>query len=160
MNTPSTSSFPSTMQALSRTESERYDRKTISIFLLILLVPMIGILAALVVVSIQFEIPISVFTRDPAAVAHVPLYSGFISNLGVLFWCASAAISFFPVVTLVNTDHDGKPLLFLLAMTGLTTLLMLDDLFLFHEKIYPRLFGLPEKAAFVAYGIYLLACLN
>ena len=137
----------------------RYDSKNISIFLLAMLLPIIGLLAVLVVVSLQFDIPISVFTRDPAAIAHVPLYSGLISNIGVLFWCASVAISFFTVVTLVNTDHDGKPLLFLLAMSVLTGLLMLDDLFLFHEKIYPRVFGLPEKGAFVIYGLYLLACL-
>lgn len=137
----------------------RYDNKTIVIFLLVMLLPMIALLGVLVVVSIQFGIPISVFTRDPAAVAHVPLYSGFVSNLGVLFWCATVAISFFTVITLVNTDHDGKPLLFLLAMSVQTGLLMLDDLFLFHEKIYPKVFHLPEKGAFVMYGIYLLACL-
>lgn len=149
MNTLSSPSFP----------SKRYDNKTILAYVLVLLLPMIAILAALVVVSLQFDIPISVFTRDPAAVAHVPLYSGFISNLGVLFWCATVAISFFTVVTLVNTDHDGKPLLFLLALSIQTALLMLDDLFLFHEKIYPKIFHIPEKGAFVIYGIYLLACL-
>lgn len=139
--------------------STRYDNKTITIFLLVLLLPMIAILGALVVVSLQFDIPISVFTRDPAAIAHVPLYSGFVSNLGVLFWCATVAISLFTVITLVNSDHDGKPLLFLLAMSVQTGLLMLDDLFLFHEKIYPKVFHIPEKGAFVLYGIYLLACL-
>lgn len=139
--------------------SKRYESKTILAYVLLLLLPMIAILAALVFVSLQFDIPISVFTRDPAAVAHVPLYSGFISNLGVLFWCATVAISFFTVVTLVNSDHDGKPLLFLLALSIQTGLLMLDDLFLFHEKIYPKVFHIPEKGAFVLYGIYLLACL-
>lgn len=138
--------------------STKYESKTIGIFLLVILLPLIAVLGALVVVSIQFGIPISMFTRDPAAIAHVPLYSGFVSNIGILFWCATVAVSLFTVIALVNTDHDGKPLLFLLAMSVQTGLLMLDDLFLFHEKIYPRVFHIPEKGAFVAYGIYLLIC--
>ncbi|MGB0385077.1 MAG: hypothetical protein ACPGWR_09660 [Ardenticatenaceae bacterium] len=137
----------------------KLENKTIVTFLMGVYVPVLLMLGVLVFASIQFDIPISIFTRDPAAVAHVPLYAGFISNVGVLFWCATAAVSFFTVLVLVNTDHDGKPLLFLLGISFLTGLLMLDDLFLFHEKIYPRFLHLPEKAAFVGYGIFLLACL-
>ena len=149
MNTLSFSELP----------SNRYTNKSLLAFLLIVYLPILAILGALVFASVQFDIPISVFTRDPVAVAHVPLYAGLISNVGILFWCASAVISFFTVVVLLKTDHDRQPLLFLLTITFLTALLMLDDLFLFHEKIYPRFLHIPEKAVFVLYGIYLLACL-
>lgn len=137
----------------------KLENKKLTAFIMVVYVPVLLVLGGLVFASIQFDIPISVFTRDPAAVAHVPLYAGLISNVGVLFWCATAAVSFFTVLVLINTDHDGQPLLFLLAISFLTTMLMLDDLFLFHEKIYPRLLHLPEKAAFVGYGLFLLACL-
>lgn len=50
--------------------------------------PVLGLLILTVLVSAGIQVPVSVLTRDPAAVMETnPLY-GMLSNIGILLWCS------------------------------------------------------------------------
>lgn len=86
-------------------------------------------------------------------------YFGLLSNLGVLLWCVTASICLYSYLRSVRTDHRGGSGR-LLAYAGVfSALLMLDDFFLGHDLIYPRVFGLKEEYVFAMYGAALIAYL-
>lgn len=89
-------------------------------------------------------------TRDPVAVADVPIWTGFISQIGIFFWAAAAMVCLFSSVVLPRTPKNARIRLFFFASGALTLLLGLDDAFLLHEEVFPRL-GVPEHAVYAAY---------
>jgi hypothetical protein len=94
-------------------------------------------------------IGMSRLSRDPLEVANVPIYYGLLSNLGMLVWAAGAFISFFS-----SFQVRGVKVRSLLRWAGILTLiLLLDDFFLLHDEVFPKLLGLPEEWV---YGVYLL----
>ena len=101
-------------------------------------------------------IPISALTRDPTAVAGVHPLTGLVSNLGILLWCASAALCLFSATVLHRTGADRATHRLIFWAGIVTVVLLLDDLFLLHERIYPAVFGVGERAVFGVYGAMLL----
>jgi hypothetical protein len=96
------------------------------------------------------------FTNDPFVLGNLPFYAGILSNVGILLWCATAAICFFSTAILKKDDHvnDWKPFLF---MSGVfTSLLLCDDLFQMHKIFYPILFHLAEVFVYGVYGLFAL----
>jgi hypothetical protein len=93
------------------------------------------------------------FTNDPFVLGRLPFYAGIISNIGVLLWCASASICFFAGMTLGESPegdiNDWKR--FLLLSGILTLMLLFDDLFQFHQILYPKYLYVTTA---VVYGIY------
>lgn len=123
------------------------------------------LLAALVLViavALHFVtgIPIAQLSQDPAAVLHAPPYLGMLSNLGIILWAATAAICLFSVLILRGRPDLARARRFLAASAAFTTVLMLDDLFLLHEKFFPKVIGVPEKAVYVLYAIGLVVYLG
>jgi hypothetical protein len=96
-------------------------------------------------------IPISTLTRDPTAVAEVPPYTGFLSQIGVLFWFASAIVCIYSSRILLMSSGITEPGRFLFASGFLTMFFVLDDVFLFHEEIFPGI-GIPERIVLISYG--------
>lgn len=106
------------------------------------------------------DVTINDLVRDPLAVAEAPLYYGALSNLGVLLWAGAASVALLAGAVLradgpASPDWPG----FLLATGGLSAVLGLDDLFMFHEIIAPGYLNIPELAVFSAYGLAVLAVL-
>jgi hypothetical protein len=98
-------------------------------------------------------------TRDPAAISGVPVYTGFLSNMGTLFWSSTVAICFF-TATFVARRATARPIgRFLYASGLLTLLLLLDDLFQLHERVFPLSLGIPEPIVFLVYLSVTLAFL-
>ena len=60
--------------------------------LLITFIPSISILVAMVVVRVLFKVSMAAMTRDVTAIANIHPFSGILSNLGILLWCAAASI--------------------------------------------------------------------
>jgi hypothetical protein len=116
-------------------------------------------LVAISVASIVFQIPIPLFTRDVTAIANIHPLSGILSNLGIYLWCISAMVSFFAAMVLRDIDQN-RYLSFLFSSAFLSTYLMLDDAFLFHEALAPKLLGIDEKAVFIVLGIAVLLYLK
>ncbi len=121
-----------------------------------LYIPVVLGLLITVTISYKFNIPIAKFTRDPAAITHSHPLLGIISHIGVLLWCSSAAICFFSY-TLIQKIHISRDaLLFTLFGCIIIFILLVDDLFLLHERIYPRYFSISERVTIASYAIIFL----
>jgi hypothetical protein len=78
--------------------------------------------------------PAAVFTREPQGVLNGPFYAGSFSNLGGLVWFAAAAILSF-AASLKPLDRGA------LILAGLLTWAMgVDDIFMLHDRVYPKLY--------------------
>ena len=97
-------------------------------------------------------------TRDPTALGQLPAYYGFLSQIGIFFWSASAAVCLFCLFILSERKSDENLKRFLLVSALLTSVLGLDDVFTLHESVFPGL-GIPQNlvlASYVAFAIIYL----
>jgi len=97
------------------------------------------------------DIPFGTLTGDPAAIGGDPLYTGFLSQVGLFFWSAAAAVSLFSAAVLSPHPDAVELRRFLLASGLLTLVLGLDDAFLLHEGLFPY-FGVPEILVYATYA--------
>ncbi len=135
--------------------------KTISVKqLLITFVPSILVLLVMVVAYVFFQVSFSNMTRDVAAIGNIHPLSGFLSNLGILLWCAAASICGFTAYILRNVKPKNT-FWFVLCSALLSAYLMFDDFFMFHDEIglAPRYLGLSQEFVFAALGIATFAYL-
>lgn len=122
----------------------------------------IGMLPAilvLIVVGIQPWVPVDQLFRDTLAAASrvtdgkFPPYLGLMSNLGILLWSGTTAVCFIGGLVVWRNGGLHQAAMFLVYAAFLSGVLTVDDFFLAHERIYPRIFGLYEHHVFAAYGI-------
>ncbi|MGH6943951.1 MAG: hypothetical protein ACREH6_07010, partial [Geminicoccaceae bacterium] len=110
-------------------------------------------------------VPVADLLQDPLTVVkrvenvRPSAHYGFVSNLGVLLWCAAASVCLFVAVLLVSLGSSRREIAFMIYAGSLTLLLMLDDLLLGHEVIYRFLFSMTEKHVLAVYMIATLAYL-
>lgn len=134
----------------------RTQLKSLFPILIGLYIPMLIVVAMIVLVGLQLSIPMADLTRDPSATTGDSPFIGVLSNLGVLFWCASVAICLFSFALLQKTGNIGKFSSFFLFGGLISLILLLDDLFLFHETVFPLYLRIPEKLVFLSYGLMIL----
>ena len=104
--------------------------------------------------KLLFNIPTDKFTKDPNTITHAPFYVGAISNLGVILWTASATLCIFSYVVLKQYKPES-PFRFLMLHAGIiTTILMLDDLYMWHEEMFPEYLKIPENFLYAFYAVY------
>ncbi|OQY29148.1 MAG: hypothetical protein B6244_04745 [Candidatus Cloacimonetes bacterium 4572_55] len=118
--------------------------------------PAVLLIIFVLVGRFHFKIAIQKFTRDPAAIFSANPFYGILSNMGVLAWCATAAICFFAAVALRKRDPQNAYRPFFLHTAILTTILLFDDLLMFHETVFPRFLHLPEKVVLLTYVVMLV----
>lgn len=118
--------------------------------------PAVLVLLLAVVASLASGRPISEFTRDMAAIAGMPPYLGLISNAGILLWSSAAAIALGTAAVLARHRAPKDLTRFFISFGILTIVLVLDDFFMFHDRLFPRLLGLSEKGTVAIYGSLLL----
>jgi hypothetical protein len=151
--------------------------------LVIIYVPPICLLVALAIFSSVRGIELSILTQDPAAVfSHmiadlvavapepfleleqfkIPVYIGFVTKVGVLLWCIAATACFLIAHILARVPQRKANLqMMFFSQAGLiSTLLLLDDFFMIHEKVMPVYFGISEKVLFSGYMLMVLAYLR
>jgi hypothetical protein len=124
------------------------------------LLPVMGaiyapILMLLTIISLQTRIPIRHLTRDPLAIVGEPFYFGAISNLGNLLWCSTVAVCFFSFALLrklANCRKIRHLQQFLFFSACVTFILLLDDLFLIHEEVFPNYLNISEDLLVFGYG--------
>lgn len=120
---------------------------------LCLYVPVILLFLVLRMVSHSSEqITFSYLTRDVAAIAGLPFYAGFLSQLGALLWAGSLAICTFSLLALGRQSAPATRR-WLLQASLLTSILLFDDVFQFHEEIGEEYLGLSETLVVVSYGV-------
>ena len=124
------------------------------------------VLAAVAWAAARTDRPIADFTRDPSAALQTATcnawdcaYIGFLSNLTLLVWAATAAVCFV-VAYLVARQGLGRDLATaFLSFGAFTTILALDDAFQVHELVVVRVTASGEELMFGAYGLILAALL-
>lgn len=98
-----------------------------------------------------YHIPFKEITGDPALTFEAHPFTGIVSNIGVLLWCATTAVLLFSYF-LLKESSSKKNALFLLYSGLITGILLIDDLFMFHDYIFYSV-GLNQ---YVMYSIYLI----
>ncbi len=124
----------------------------------ITLVPALLILSLIAFAGATGRVSIPLLTTDVSGIANIHPLFGALSSLGILLWCVAAAVSFFAAVVL-QTIHRSEHFGFLLYSALLSAYLMLDDLFLIHEDLAARYFGIDEKIIFLLLGLSVLVYL-
>jgi hypothetical protein len=94
------------------------------------------------------------FLRDIVATGRLPFFAGFVAQLGAVLWSAALMVCLFSLLLLKQkVNHPLAPRRFLLHASILTSVLLLDDIFLFHEEIAPEYLQIPERIVIVLYLI-------
>lgn len=134
-----------------------------------LYIPILILLLLVLLVSYKTQIPVSTFTKDPAAIAGshglspsvnvtTNPFVGVTSNIGILFWCITASVCFFGYLILRTNQNPELNKFkvfanFLRCFAIITSILLLDDLFLFHETIAPKLLKVPQVVVYFSYAL-------
>lgn len=98
------------------------------------------------------DIPVGKLLRDPLVVAGAPPYYGIISQVGIFLWSAAAAICLFSAKALSSLCADMELRRFLFVSGILTLFLGLDDAFLLHDDVLPRI-GIRERIVYLGYAL-------
>jgi hypothetical protein len=116
-------------------------------------------LALLVAVGIQDKVPVHELMRDTNALAReagtgtaIHAYTGAVSNLGILLWCAAASITVFTSAILRALNRSPRLVVFLFCAFLLTLVLTLDDCFQIHEVVSYTI-GVPDTLILVVYAL-------
>jgi hypothetical protein len=115
--------------------------------------PIVVLILVVVIASLSAHLSVGMFTRDPATLTNSNPFFGVLSSVGVLFWAATAAICFFCSVLVGRMRADRGAARFLLGAGLITTLLLLDDLFMFHEYVFPQFLHFGEKITLLGYAV-------
>jgi hypothetical protein len=119
---------------------------------------LVGILLGVWLISMQHGIPVQHFTGDPSKVFETHPFIGFLSNIGILFWCGTATICFF-TFSLIGKELPLMKRRFILFSGLFTLFLLIDDLFMFHEEVFPFIFHTSHKRIMAAYVLLALGFL-
>lgn len=111
------------------------------------------LLIFLLIVHLLYDIPYSHLTRDPVVELEGDPFTGILSNLGIIFWSGTAAICLFVALYSVDDKSKKREQSFFLTSFIVTAILLLDDLFLFHDIILPDYFKIRERYIFLTYLI-------
>jgi hypothetical protein len=116
----------------------------------------IGLLFLIVVVLSRVieGVSLAFLLRDVTVTGKLPFFAGFVSQLGAILWSAALTICLFALVVLYSrTGNFAASKRFLLQGSVLTGILLLDDIFLFHEEIAPNYLHIDELIVFGVYAI-------
>ena len=103
-------------------------------------------------VALASEITLRLLMQDATTVLGAPFYIGSLSMAGIIGWSLAVGVSIFTAIA--STGHAPRPWRsFLLAMGGLTALLLVDDAYLLHDEIVPQYVGVRGELVGIAYVI-------
>lgn len=122
-------------------------------WLSITLVPVLGLA---VFARLAFAIPWNHLLGDPATAMGAPFYIGFVSNVGVVLWAATASIFLFSYRLLGRRGGEAEWRRFLLCSGLFVGWLGLDDLFLLHDHFFPDVLSISQPVIVGAYAMLAL----
>lgn len=114
------------------------------------------IIAITLWLSSYYEVPYSFISKDPNSIADHKTYYGILSNIGAIFWSFSVAMCFFTYFILKQQNTLKSHQNFILTGGIVSSILLIDDFFMFHEAVYPQLTNLSEIYLFALYGVLVL----
>ncbi|MFK5582851.1 hypothetical protein [Serinicoccus sp. LYQ131] len=98
------------------------------------------------------------WTADVATLTMAKPWDGMLSSLGMIVWSSAVAISVFVAATWWK-ESDERINKLLAAAAFVTAVLLVDDLFMFHDEVLPQFMGVPEKVATIGVALFPLALL-
>jgi len=97
---------------------------------------------------------------DTRAAAIMPLSAGSLSDAGILIWWSAAVVSLFAALVCRRraglSFTTGPDVRYHVATGVLTAVLALDDLFLLHERVWPKLFLVEQNLVYALYVTVIL----
>jgi hypothetical protein len=114
---------------------------------------LLGLIAAHAAITGE---PPYLYTRDPAAIHQANPLLGAVSNLGIVLWAAAATVALFTSRQLARIEEARRTSTFLQAAGVLSCWLLLDDLYMLHERVLPDWFGVPQPLVFALYAVVIL----
>lgn len=112
-----------------------------------------ALLAAVAVHAALSDTPAYLFTRDPAAIHEADPFLGAVSNLGIVLWAFAAGIALFAFRALRGTVGAAEPRALFASFGVFTLWLLLDDLFMLHERVLPDEAGIPQPLIVALYAL-------
>lgn len=103
--------------------------------------------------------PIWKLAKDPAQVIEFEPYIGMLSNWGALLWMATAVICLFSAIVLKKYNSPIGPWRFIFISGILSFMLAIDDLFLLHDEVLPRIFDIRESFFYLLYLVLIISYL-
>lgn len=98
------------------------------------------------------DVPLENVSRDAADLYNFHPLIGVLSNLGLILWTASAVVLFFSAYVVRGISAVAEQRASLLRFGLLSSMLLLDDLFLLHEQVVPQNLGVSQKLTYLLYG--------
>jgi hypothetical protein len=115
--------------------------------------PVVLLLAVVLIANVTVGLAFEDVMEDPAGLLDFHPLTGLVSQLGILIWW-SAAVASLVTAALIAPRGTGAPERSFLLWSGvITAVLVLDDLFLFHENLAERYLGLGQRHIVVAYVV-------
>lgn len=153
--------MPRTSRSLTKLLREQvavlqYQLHTMRSQLVLIYTPLAMLFVIVIAVRLTTGIAIAELVRDPISFTELPLYTGSLSNLGIMIWSGAGAICYFAWGMLRSRSVDRQVSGFLLTSGIFTTILVLDDFFLLHEEVFPEI-GIPQNLVLGAYVVFTLA---
>lgn len=116
--------------------------------------PAVLLLAAIVV---QDRVPDEELLRDPAQITDSSASTGLVSNLGMVAWTGAAVAFLGAGYVLRRLDAPRDRIALLISGGLLTAVLLIDDLFLIHERTLEDRLGVPQAVTLAIYGVMAVA---
>ncbi|WNH12189.1 hypothetical protein [Thalassobellus suaedae] len=136
---------------------QKLNKDKIPHFIVAIYILVAFLLCGVFYINKKFNIPFEKLTGDPALIFKSHPFIGFLSNIGILLWCFTASICYFSGIILFKVN-DTKKSLFFLSSGLFTSILLIDDFFMFHDYIFYSFesFKIVQPITFAIYAMLLL----
>lgn len=127
------------------------DVRRIAVGAVAVLLAVCGVTVVFALLADLAGVPFDYLSRDTSAVLEGPFYAGAYANLTILVWAMAAGVALLSA-SVLRRGGQGKAALMTAAAGAITTIMVIDDLFLVHESLATYL-HIPEKAGPIGYAI-------
>ncbi|MGE3289115.1 MAG: hypothetical protein AB7J32_23865 [Pseudonocardia sp.] len=109
--------------------------------------------AGFVALSLMSGHPFGYFSKEPAETLHVPRIIGW--QAYTIWWieAAGAAVALFSAWIVRRYRGPGMQSSFLLAAGAFSCILLIDDMYQFHDYVLVRFFNLDERVVYAVYAL-------
>ncbi|HEV2295889.1 MAG TPA: hypothetical protein VGR35_18730 [Tepidisphaeraceae bacterium] len=114
-------------------------------------VPPLGLLVLAMILRVTADIEVGTLTRDRQMFAGAKFYAGAYSTLGLLLWASTATICLFTAALVAG--RSGRLALMFASGALLSVLLLVDDMLMLHEVVFPYYLGISEYFVVGAQGV-------
>jgi hypothetical protein len=106
-------------------------------------------------ISAWRSLPIEDLLEDPASLLGFDQFIGFLTPIGVVVLAMGigAVLLLASVKNGDMTAEERRVFNALVFLAGVSLFLLLDDLFMLHERVFTGLFKIGERSIFMAYGV-------